>query len=563
MPLPSEPNLKAGPDNSQHGISRHLALGRVLHFESLMRRRLGEVREQRYIRMYQYYSGQNLPPDNVDQPLLINHFARICEKHTGYLWGQYKDHVSEFRARLINRDDADEGQKQEAATIARNIKRLLDRVIYQDNHGDVTLDQSALNGSIYGDSVLEVSYNEEERRIQIDNVLPEYFHAMWDITNMQKLQEVIVAYPVDRVMALEQWGSSGNDQFLGYQAVNPHYLPGVGVLWKRWSSTSFQVWIDDVCVMNGPNPYMPTDSEGNIFPGMIPFIHVPNMQAGADYWGYSDGEAIIALQDELNRRMADMGDIVNSHAHPIIVLKNFSGTQEDLPVGADAIWDVGRDGEATRLDGAGPGPEAITYLEKVKQEMQETSSMPAIAYGSHQGSMSHTAGVALAMAMMPVTERAKRKRLRWKEALKLLCKQIFWILQVRDPDFLKSYGLTYDQIQLFEIEPIFADILPKDELQEVNEAVATVANGLRSKERALEKLGEDDIPGELARIQADMQFAASMGATTGQGGQNSDQGQGGSNMLPGGIGADQGKPGILIKSQEVDQPDNVGLDQAT
>jgi hypothetical protein len=137
---------------------------------------------------------------------------------------------------------------------------------------------------------------------------------------------------------------------------------------------------------------------------------------------------------------------------------------------------------------------------------------------------------------------------------------IFVILQVRDPDLLKAYGLTFEQIQLFQITPVWASVLPKDTLQVVNEQVATTANNLRSIERALEELGEDDIPSELARIKADMQLKSSMAMpATGTGGKNSDEGQGGSNQLPGGIGAKDGKPGVTIKSPDLDQVDSVAM----
>lgn len=557
-------------DNMLQGVSRSLALGRILYFESFMRRRLGEVRAQRYIRLYNYYSGQNLPPDNVDQPLGINYVARICDKHTSYLWGQYKRHVVDFRISFVNKDDLTPEQKQEADQIARRIKKLLYRILFEENHGDRLLDKAALNGAIYGDSVFEVSYDETQRRVKIETVLPEYFHCMWDITDMARLYEVIVAYPIDRSLAAEQWGSTGNDQFLGYQAINPNYTPGIGILWKRWSTTSFQVWVDDVCVRNEPNPYMPMDDVGNIYPGVIPFVHIPNLQAGSEYYGYGDAEPMLLIQDEINRRVADMGDIVSNHAHPIVTLKHFSGDQNDLPVGPDAIWDLGKDGEADRLEGTGPGAEAMDYLDQLKQIMHDTSNIPAIAYGSMSSGggsrgMSHTAGSALSIAFMPILERAMKKRILWKDALKQLCQMIFYLLYVRDPDLLASYDLSYPLIQLFEVEPLFADILPKDELQNVNEQVALTSNMLRSIENALEQLGMDDIPAEMQRIQQDAQLKASLAMPTppasgGTAGKNSDKGQGGSNQLPGGIGGSAGKPGVLIKSPDLDTIDNVGLE---
>lgn len=559
---------RAAPEGQVHGISRALSLGRVLHFEALMRRRLGEVRAQRYVRLHNYYVNQNLPPDNVDQPLMINYFKQIIDKHTSYLWGQWenKQRLFTWRVSPNNKEDMEPDERDEAEAYGRKIKRFLDRW-YDENNGNVTFWQASKNSCLYGDGILEVCYDQRERRVKVVSLLPEYFHARWNIDDMQNLKEVIIAYPIDRSEALEEYGTSGNDHFIGYQAVNPHYLPGIGILWKRWSTTSMQVWVDDVNVINAPNPYMPRDDYGNLFPGIIPFLHVVNMQGGADYWGYSDAEQIMLLQDELNRRLADMGDIMNSHAHPIITLSNFSGDQTDLPVGPDAIWDLGsKSGKAERLDGSGPGKESMDYLHEIKLTMHETASMPEHAYGTQRGGTSHNSGIAMALTMMPVVERAREKRIRWQAGLKKMAKMVFYVYDVRDPLILESQGLDYKRILLYTIEPVFADILPKDELQNVNEQVALNVNGLRSLQRSLEKLGEDDIAAEIARIKQEQQEKAALGQPTpppegGTAGKNGEAGLGGAAELPGGIGASASKPGTLISSPEQDTTDSVAMSQ--
>jgi hypothetical protein len=555
---------KPVPDGQEHGISRNLVLGRVLHFEALMRRRLGEARTMRYVRLHNYYANQNLPPDNVDQPLSVNYFARIVDKHTHYLWGQWKERLFSWRVNPIGKEDMNPAELEEAEEYGRKIKLFLDKW-YDDNECNVSMLDGSKNGSLYGDTVFEVRYDEWLRRVVIDPVLPEYFYAMWNPSNMRDLEEIIIAYPIDRVVAYERWGSSGNDNFLGYQALNPMYAPGVGVLWKRWSPVTYQVWIDDVNVTNLPNPYCPQFG-GYLFPGVIPFIHIPNMRTGGEYWGYGDAEAIITLQDELNRRLADMGDIMQNHAHPIITLSNFRGTTEDLPVGSDAIWDLGTsDGKAERLVGTGPGKESMDYLHEIKLTMHETASMPEQAYGTQRGGSSHNTGTALAMALMPVVERSNEKRIRWAAALKKLAQMVLYMYFIRDPLLLTSQGIDYPRTRLYTIEPVFADILPKDELQAVNENVALYVNGLRSMQRSLEKLGEEDVASEEKRIISDLQMKASLmqptpppeGGTTGK---NSDQGLGGAAELPGGIGASASKPGNLIKSPELEKVDSVAMD---
>jgi len=578
-----------GPDSSYSGgISRSLALGRVLHFEALMRRRQGEARPQRYIRMHLFYANQNLPPENIDQPLMINLLKTIVDKHTSYMWGQWKGHLFQWRVtpredlteslddddddndnqdqqKVAHRDDEKKKDKRRKEKYAKRIKAVLDRM-YEENKGDRTFWAASKNSSLYGDAVLRTRYDERERRIVWENVLPEYFHCMWNLLDMEELTEVIIAYPIDRQTAFDQYSTYGNDQFVGYNGINPEYLPGIGVYWERWNHEIFQVWIDDINVTNIPNPYCAVDEAKNVYPGLIPFIHVSNMQAGSEYWGYGDAENCIYLIEELNRRMADMGDIVNNHAHPVVTLSGYTGQQTDLHVGPDEIWDLGRDkdAKAERLEGTGPQPEVMAYLDKVIEMIQHTSNMPEAALGHHSGGTSHQSGLALMMAMMPVIERAREKRIFWKEALTRIAYMSFYILSVRDSALLGSWGLDYNEVLDYMIEPVFADILPKERLETVNEAVARTSNMLESIPSALGDLGVDDIPSEYERIKQDTLFKASVAQPTppaggGTGGKNSEQGQGGAPGIPGAIGASAGKPGTLIKDPTLTRLDDVSM----
>jgi hypothetical protein len=550
-----------------NGISRSLALGRILYFEALMRRRLGEPRPARYYRLHNYYAQQNLPPDNVDQPLMINYVKQIVDKHTAYLWGQFDtestNHLIDFRLTPLHRDEMSQTQLDAATKVGRKIKNYLDQ-LYDWNLGDVTLWDASKNGCLYGDSVLHVRYSEVERRPVWESVLPEYFYCIWDIADPKKLQEVLIAYPIDRVIALEQYGTSGNDHFVGYQVINPFYTPGIGILWQRWSTTSYQVWIDDVNRTNDPNPYMPIDTQGLIYPGLIPFIHVPNMQAGAEYWGYGDAEAVLSLIDELNRRLSDIGDIVNTHAHPIIVLKNFFGEIEKLEVGPDSLWDVGKDTDVERLEGTAVNKDVMAYIDKLQEILQETSNLPHAAFGSSRGGTSHQSGLALSMALLPVVERAREKRMRWTPALRKLIRMSFYMMAVRDPYKLREYGFSYEDTLNFTIDPVWSPILPKDRLETVNEYVARTVNMLTSIPSALAALGVEDVASEYSRIKTDALFKATVGqplppAGGGTGGKNSDEGSGGSSSLPGGISAGLTKPGGQIKDPELDQGESVGL----
>lgn len=541
--MPLTPSYTGG-FNPLQAVATHrsAALSRILHFENLMHRRLGMVRPQRYVRLGNYYMQQNLPPDNVEQPLGINYFKSICDKHTAYLWGQYSDNVTSYRVKPRHSTLPEDNT-------SKKIQFYLQDMLEQ-NDANSLLWEAGLNGSVYGDSVLRLRWDPIERRVAIESLLPEWFHCRWDVANMNTLTEVIVSFPIDRLDAKERYNVTGNEA-IDYNMVNPEYLPGFGIYWEHWTPVSYRIWIDDYLVEELPNPFMRYDDDGNVYPGIIPFIHVPNMRLGGEFYGFSDAENILSLQDEINRRMADMGDVVNNHAHPIVLLNKFNGQQRDLPIGPDAIWDLGREGEADYLQWAGTPPAVMEYIDLCKQMMYDTANMPEVAFGrgirgGGSGKAGTSSGLALTLAMMPVVERAMQKRIGWARALRRLADITTFIHAVKDPATLP---FAYSDFRDYEVRPIFADVLPRDRLQLVNEVVARTNSMLESIPSALEDLGEEDVLEEYKRIKADAKFKASIGMFKPPipGGKNSDQGQGGSPGMQEGPGAPNVKAGAPAK----------------
>ncbi len=533
---------------------RSSALGRILNFENMMHRRLGIVRSQRYIRLFNYYTNQNLPPDNVEQPLMINYFKGICDKHNSYLWGQWLKKLFNYRV---------EPRLPEAETdLSQEVSRYLDRLMEQNNANAVLWDAS-LNGAVYGDSIFRLRWDDLQRRVVIDSMLPEWFHCRWDVVDMNRLTEVIVAYPMDRQDAIDKYGTAGNEG-IDYDLICPDYSPGFGIQWEHWTPTSYQIWVNDHLVRQGDNPYMRYDNDGNLYPGIIPFVHIPNMRVGGEYWGFSDGENILSLQDELNRRMADMGDTVNNHAHPIVALKNFSGKSNDLPVGPDAVWDLGRDGAVQVVQWEGTPPAVMEYIRECKQVMLDTCNMPELAFGrggrasGKQGTGSSSSGLAMQLAMFPVVERSNQKRIFWSMGLKQIADLAIFIHAVMDPATLP---FTYEQFREQEIIPEFSSVLPRDRMQIVNEVVALSNALLMSIPTALKRLSEEHIEEEYKAIQKDGEFKAALGikpastpdkapipgAPPMPGGKNSDHGQGGQPGQQDGPGAPNAKPGARAK----------------
>lgn len=476
-------------------LAKETAYTRILNFENAMCKRLGRSRMERYRVNLQYYQGENLPPDNVEQPLGINYAKGINEKHTHYLFGQYERDIVGWRSDTTEDSKA---AKKTAQTIADHCFQ-----ISRQNDANIVLFEGGLNGSIFGDTVFRVTWDEDEQRVRWENILPEYVHFRWHPSDINKVTEVIVAYPMPREDALAMYGTAGSPIYASPNIDAAMF--GFCMYWERWTAETFEIWIDDQAVQQLPNPFSFLDDKGIFHAGVIPFIHIPNGRAGGDFYGFADAEPMFLIQDELNRKLADQGDIINSFAHPITLLNKFYGDVEDLPVGPDQVWDLGPDGTAEILQWKGTPPAVAEYVETLMNIMFDLGSMSSIAYARHKGTQQ--SAIALAIEMMPVTEKSRWKRSFWSSALRKLMRLSVYIEQ--------RQGVTlpfgFDEFLKYDIQVQWAPVLPRDRMLLVNENISLVVNHLRSIEKALSELGEEDPSTERDKLLKDVEELVKLG----------------------------------------------------
>ena len=513
---------------------KQTAYARILDFENTMCRRFGRSRMERYSLNFGYYSGENLLSEDIEQPLAINYVKSLNEKHNHYLWGLWEGNVVSWRVKPL--DDSDEA-KARAKVITDHVCALA-----RQNELDGILVEAGLNASIFGDAVLSVAWDDVEGRVRITTLLPEYVHFRWGPTDLNDVREVIVAYPVARADAEEEYGTPGNPDWLGKGM--PGFVYGVAIYWERWTSLERERYLDDVPLeAQEPNPYVAVrvDSTGApaVVPGIVPFIHVPNVRAGGEFYGQADAEGVFGLQDEINRKLADQGDIIGNFAHPTVILNKFYGNKDDLPVGPDVVWDLGRDGEAKILQWEGTPPAVMEYVDRLVTIMLDLAAISPVAYGRHKGTQQ--SAIALAIEMMPTTERARWKRLFWTSALRRLMRTAILIEERMGAELPFSYAELLEH----DLEIVWAPMLPRDRAQEVNENINRAVNRLRSIETALADLGEQDPSGERARIMQDVRELVELGAKI-QGINLQGTGQG-SSSLPEGASKATGRPAGLNK----------------
>lgn len=467
------------------------AYSRILAHEEALCRRNGVSRMERYARSAAFYNGENLPPDNVEQPLGINYIQAIHQQHAHYLWGEWDHDIVQFSVDHPSQEKADQ------------IREFCYRFLRQ-NDGNSLLYSGGLDGSIYGDSVYRVYWDPLDERCVLELVPPDYAHFAWHPTNPNVIQEVIISYPIPRTQAYDLYQTEGNRAW-AYDNVTKVALSGNAMYWEHWTPYKRSTWIDDVQVQEGPNPYVAIDRLGNLLPGAVPFVHVANLRAGGEFYGFSDCEYAYLIQDEINERLADEGDIINNFAHPIIVVNGWAGDVGELPVGPDTVWDLGREGKATILQWNGSSPTTRDYNENVREILFETSAMSPVAFGRHKGTQPSASS--LAIQMMPVTTRARWKRMLWGEGIRRLVKTAALIEE-------RMHGLSISQKDFSEatIKVSFAPILPRDRMALINENVALMAAKARSLPRLLRDLQEERVEEEEQAIYDTLKKLAQLGA---------------------------------------------------
>lgn len=456
---------------------------------------------ERYARNFEYYQGENLPPDNVEQPLGVNYARTFNDKHTSYLFGQWDEGKDIIDWRVL----PSEGQKETDASRAL-AQKITDHLykLARSNEINTKLPDCGRNGSIFGDSVIRVTWDDQEMRVRWENVLPEYVHVRWHPTDITRVVEVIVSYPISRADAKEMYGTYGYTTSRRTELNDPTML-GFTVYWERWTTEKFEQWIDEVCVKSVPNPYSTVDARGSFIPGVIPFIFIPNCPAGGEFYGFADAEPAFLVQDELNRKLADQGDIINNFAHPITIINNWFGDVEDLPVGPDQVWDLGREGKATLLQWEGSPPAVMDFVNTLLGIMFDLAAISPVAYARHRGTQQ--SAIALAIEMMPMTERARWKRSIWSEKLRKLMRMSVYLEKLHNVEL----PFSFDEFLKHEIQIVWAPMLPRDRMALVQENVTLVINHLRSIEKALVEIGTEDASDERDKILKDLEELVKLG----------------------------------------------------
>ena len=451
------------------------------------------AQEKQYEEYNKYFYGDvfrdavkiKLGDSSEDPPLLyplkVNLIKMMVMTHVQMFLGQWEDQIFEFTADQVRRGQRLDQWGEKAA-------QLLYAIWQESNFNSRILD-GAVSTMLYGGAVYKATFDMTlNTRVRIEHILPEYFYPRWHPMDPDKLLWVKIAFAMPMADAVLAYGYEPSF------ATNPDDT----VLYQEyWNDKEYAVYIggERQAKWSGTHPY-----------GFIPFVYIPRIRMPGDFYGMAVPEDIMGLQDELNMRLADVGDRINVSAHPQYVLSNYTGQSTEWAIGPDEVINLGvsMSGLEPKLDVIDPpGEPASTfkYLEFLLDLAQMSAMAPPVAFGVDEGSQ--RSGMTLFFRMWPLVQQARMTRLNWVTGLSRLHDMMLQIRIIKDKgrDTADAVGPS---IRTHRIIPRFAPVLPRDRLELVDEIVKAWSQGpqpLISPEAAVDLLGfTDDHPKELERV---------------------------------------------------------------
>lgn len=419
-------------------------------------------------------------------PLKVNLVAAYCKLHAHALFGAYDGSPVEWEAKEKSLSDfrqpGRDGQEAAAQKAAREAR---DRVVevWEESGQDTLLLEQALTMQRYGGCVFGLRIDPSKRYgLCIYSVHPASFFPRWSPLDADDLLEVIISYPIKRATANLMYGLS---------------LPGSTpeVLYQEH-------WTKDAVVITAGEQEI--RSEPNVL-GFIPFEYVPRVRSAGEFYGESLIWDIFGLQDELNLRLADVGDRINYTAHPIYVVKNFRGNKKALEIGPDGIVNLGMgtgdlDPDMKVLAPPGEPAGTFNYMEMMVDLSRMMTFSPPVAFGEDEGSQ--RSSLTLSMRMWPLLQQTRTARTHLSQGLMRLNKKILRARRIRDEAERREPAVT-DRHLDHEIVPVYQPLMPRDRLDIVNEVVQrwNIDKGNRpliTIEEAYEMLGHEK-PEEMAK----------------------------------------------------------------
>lgn len=437
-------------------------------------------RIERYKKYWRFFGGKHFAWDRGDdEPFVVHNFCRlIVNAHTTFLFKRG------FRITIPD-DEATPNVESEDRDFVR---ALLEETWKRNNRAKLGNEMGQM-GSVTGDVFIRMSWEKEDPRyekpyVSIDVIPSRFVFPDFDGPaglDGKRVDSVLIIFPRYR---------SGEDNSDRY--TRPRARPGFVDRDKELEYYA-ERWYRDRWIQYNPGQE-PIEKKNMI--GEIPIVHIPNLQVAGQFYGLSDLEDVIPLNEELNGRLTDISDVVNYQGSPVTVLTGARVSQ--LERGANRMWGLPENAEVKNLSLDGALSDSLKYVEMLTDAIHHLGSVPKGIFGTMDDT-GRSSGSALAMRYQPILNRRADKIVTYGEGIQDINRIILKIQALMDAGFNAKFRKL--EGEKYRSEVVFENPLPRDEAVELEKSRTRLDLGLSSRRRELEMQGLSQ--SEVDKILAD------------------------------------------------------------
>lgn len=393
------------------------------------------ARLERYGKAWDAYFGTfpaslKVKPGATDDNVAVNYVRLVVDKGVAFLFGK------EVQWELES--ETDERTPAEA---------WLDECM-RVNGGQLMLQKLAVNGGVCGHAFVKiVPATAPGGYPRLINLSPEYVTVVCDPEDIDQVHRYVIQFPAigvngERLIMRQTIERAGS----GWQVTDEVSTNG-----GRWETRQAIIW-----------PW-----------SWPPVVDTQNLPSPNEYYGIADVEEdVLKLNYAINFTLSNLQRIIRFHAHPKTWGSGFN--TQALRVGVDETIVLPAGATLANLEMQGDLNSSISYYERLKEALHETSHVPEVATGKLD-STGQLSGVALRILYQPLLDRTEQKRLTYGGLLTELFRRL-----------LDMAGYGPDNL----VELHWPDLLPENRLEALQAALLEKQVGV-SDDTILRGLGYD------------------------------------------------------------------------
>lgn len=366
----------------------------------------------------------------------------------------------------------------EATDKNKEAQTFIDALVHE-NRLDTQLYESSLMNSARGDALLRVRI--EEGQIIVEDINP----AMYFVKDNGNFR----VEPDEKILAWkEEYEVDGKPQVYLIQEKYTKGLIETSVYMmkaKDGQEVSRKVAVNTFNEITG-NKYIERVETGI---DKIPLIHIPNFRSANTYWGTSDYQDLESLFFAINNRMTKIDNILDKHSDPILTVPegvlDENGNVEKKALGMIEVR--GGEGKPEYIVWNANLDSAFKQIDEIVKMIFLFGEVSPDVLGLDTGRTGAESGRALKIRMIRTLAKKNRKALYYELGIQKA---------VEIASLYAKLGNKVGDVG-YKGEPIipnvtFADGIVDDKVEEIENEVLKVENGLTSKKRAIKVIEDMD-----------------------------------------------------------------------